>query len=795
MIRTLPVIPLRGMVVLHGEIMHCDAGRKKTLAAIQAAAAADGVAFFCAQRDSRNEEPDSHDFYETGTVCQIRQVFRLKGEGMHMLVSGVVRAYVRAYTNKDPYFEATVCDIAEIPGDAAACIALRRRVQQYFAEYAKLTNKLTNNQRSVLNDNEDDGGYADGVAAVAVEDFVTRQAILEETNAEKRLLLLTETLYKELQVLRVDQEISQKLREEIEKNQKEHYLREKVRVIRRELGETDENEADHFRRRMEEKDMPGEVRERLRKEIARLSMLPSGSHESPMARGYIELLLDLPWLEETKDSIDLKKARRLLDKNHYGMQKVKERIIEYLAVQKLTGKPGGQILCLVGPPGVGKTSIVASIAESMGRKFVRMSLGGIRDEAEIRGHRRTYIGAMPGRVISAMRQAGAINPVLLFDEIDKLASDIRGDPASAMLEVLDSAQNFAFQDHFLELPYDLSKAMILTTANDINTIHRPLLDRMEMINVQSYLAEEKLQIAKRHLLPRQLGLHGIEKTNLRITDGQMANIIHGYTREAGVRELERVLAALCRKAACEVAGGHTRVALNAHNITGFLGQPRYREDGMRKQNEVGVVTGLAYTPMGGETISIEASVVPGNGSIQLTGQLGEVMQESGRAAMTYARAHAREWGLSPDEISTLDVHVHVPKGAVPKDGPSAGVAMAAAIISALSGTPARADIAMTGEITLRGRVLPIGGVREKSLAALRAGITRVLLPADNKKDTEEIPNSARGSIDFLFLDSLDEALSIILAQKPQKTAREDEAPYLAAGQAFVPGYPANGLPL
>ena len=524
------------------------------------------------------------------------------------------------------------------------------------------------------------------------------------------------------------------------------------------------------------------MEERLKKEIVRFESLPTGSHETPMARSYIELLLDLPWNEQTKDDLDLIHARMVLDLNHYGMAKVKDRIVEYLAVQKLTGKPNGQILCFVGPPGVGKTSIVASIAEAMGRKFVRMSLGGIRDEAEIRGHRRTYIGALPGRIISAMRQAGSKNPVLLFDEIDKLASDYRGDPASAMLEVLDGAQNFAFRDHFLELPYDLSGAMLLTTANDENNIPKPLLDRMEVIHVESYLAEEKLEIAKRHLLPRQLEAHGMKKGNLRITDGQIAAIISGYTRESGVRELERALGAVCRKAACQIANGQKRVNMSAEKLKEYLGQPRYRDEETREGNEVGVVTGLAWTPVGGETLSIEAAVTAGSGAVQLTGHLGEVMQESGRAAMTYVRAHAKEWGLDPEKLLKLDVHLHVPQGAVPKDGPSAGVTMATAILSALATIPVRADIAMTGEITLRGRVLPIGGVREKSLAALRAGITRVMLPKENRKDIEEVPESAKKALEFVFVETLDEVFHVALERMPKREAPTGEDALYQAAQ-------------
>ena len=790
MLQTLPVIPLRGMVVLPGEIVHCDAGRKKTLAAIQAAASGDGMAFFCTQRDAQEAEPEKEGLASVGTICRIKQVFRIQGDGIHMLVTGLSRAHIGHFTFEDPYFEASVYDIAQIDGDTAAMEALRRRVMESFAEFAKLTGKLTSSQRSSAEAVTDPGEFADAVAALVITDPVERQKLLEESHAQERLMMLATMLYRELDVLRLDQQITQKLHEEIEKTQKEHYLREKIRVIKKELGEDDDQEADAYRQCMEQKQLPEAVAERLKKEIARLDALPTGSHEAPMARSYIECVLDLPWMEQTQDNLDLAHARAVLERNHYGMEKVKDRILEYLAVQKLTGKPNGQILCLAGPPGVGKTSIVASIAEAMGRGFVRMSLGGIRDEAEIRGHRRTYIGAMPGRIIAAMRQAGSINPVLLFDEIDKLASDYKGDPAAAMLEVLDGAQNFAFKDHFVELPYDLSHAMLLTTANDEQNIPRPLLDRMEVIHVQSYLAEEKLQIAKLHLLPKQLAAHGLKKGNLRITDGQLASIIGGYTREAGVRELERMLAAVCRKAACLIAQGQKRVTINAQRITEFLGQPRYRSDEARAADEIGVVTGLAWTPVGGETLSIEAAVTPGTGAIQLTGHLGDVMQESGRAAMTYVRAHAAEWGLEPDAFSKLDIHLHVPQGAVPKDGPSAGIAMATAVLSALTRIPIHADRAMTGEISLRGRVLPIGGVREKSLAALRAGITRVVLPVGNKKDIEEIPEQIRTELDFCFVETLDQVFAEMLTEKPQRKGMQAEYPLYAA-QPCSPGWQAQ----
>ena len=784
--KILPVIPLRGMVVMPGEVVHCDAGRKKTLAALNAAVNGDGLAFVCAQKDMQQDAPAYQDFQKTGTICRVKQVFRIQGEGVHMLLTGVSRAYARQYTSEDPYFEAEVAKINQVQCEPAVLEALRRRIQDLFAECVRLSGKISSSQRSSIEELDDPVAYADMVAALFVADIRERQELLE-TSAEEELLkkVLVRMLH-ESNVLKIDETIKQKLAGEMEKNQRDYYLREKMKIIRKELGDDSAQEADEYRARMENKTLPIVVRERLGKEIDRFASLPAGSHETPMARAFIECVLDLPWTEQTADNTDIDLARKVLGENHFGMERVKERILEYLAVQKLTGKPSGEILCLVGPPGVGKTSIVASIAEAMGRNFVRMSLGGVRDEAEICGHRRTYIGAMPGRVIAAMRQAGSVNPVLLFDEIDKLASDFRGDPAAAMLEVLDSAQNFAFKDHFLELPYDLSRAMLLTTANDVHTIPRPLLDRMELIDVPSYLAEEKLEIAKRHLLPKQLKAYGLKKSNLRMTDGQIAAIIQGYTREAGVRELERMLGAVCRKAAVDIVSGKKSVTVSAGKLKDYLGHPKYRAESARSQPEIGVVTGLAWTPVGGETLNIEATILPGTGNVQLTGKLGDVMQESAKAALTYVRANAGIWRIDETVFREKDIHIHVPQGAVPKDGPSAGVAMAVAMLSAFAGIPVRADIAMTGEITLRGCVLPIGGVREKALAALRADICNIILPKENEKDTEDIPEPARSAISFRYVDTLEEVFRLALLP-PMEHAKKEQLPFVD-----VPAIPATG---
>ncbi len=783
--QTLPVIPLRGIVVLPGEVIHCDAGRKKTLAAMQAAASGDGVAFFCAQKDAQRAEITFDDLNLFGTICKIKQVFRIQGEGLHMLVTGLARAKVSEFTADAPYFEAAVEKPKDEAGDPFVVEAMRRRLIDRFNEFSRLNGKLTSDQRQEVLTLTDEGALTYAIARHTLAAQEQRQTLLAENDVLTRMTLLEEMLEMELGVLRVEQLLSHKVKERLERNQQEYVLREKIKVIHEELGDDGgEQQADGYTKRMREKNLPAHVQERLEKEIKRLRSLPMGSHERPVAEGYIECILELPWMEETKDNLDIAHARAVLDKDHYGMEKVKDRIIEYLAVQRLAGKPNGQILCLAGPPGVGKTSIAAAIAKATGRKFVRMSLGGVHDEAEIRGHRRTYIGAMPGRVIAAMKQAGSVNPVMLFDEIDKLGNDHRGDPTSAMLEVLDSAQNFAFQDHYLEMPYDLSKAMLLTTANNVDAIPGPLRNRMEIIDVPSYLAHEKCEIAKRHLLPRQLQHNGLKKSQLRITDGQIASIIDGYTREAGVRELERVLGSICRKAACEIVEGKKRVTLSGQKLTDYLGRVRYSHDEAEKTPVVGLVTGLAWTAVGGKTLRVEAAVAPGGGSIQLTGHLGDVMQESGRAAMTYVRAHSGQLGLAPDFYQKLDVHIHVPEGAVPKDGPSAGVTMATALLSALVGIPVNPAVAMTGEITLGGRVLPIGGLREKLLAAVRAGVRMVVLPEGNRKDLIEVPEHVCQALDIRFVEGLDEVFELALMRMPQPfSAPSGQAQYQGAQES------------
>ena len=759
----LPIIPLRGLTVLPGEIMHCDIGRKKTLLAMEQALSADGLALLCMQEDQKRAEIDETELYRFGTVCRLRQVFRIRNDAVHLLVTGIARAHIEEFTAVEPYFEAKVAYLTETEPDAVTQETLRRRLTEGFLAFAQEKDRLTSDQRDAILSISEFSAFVDAVGQQCATKVLDKQQLVETADAEARAMRVLEIIENELEIMKIDHRIAAKIKEAADRNQREFVLREQLKAVQEELGIGEASEAADYRSRMEKLTLPDYVKEKLEKEIDRFDALPRGSHEQPMAQAYIECLLELPWTERTEDNLDLQHARSILDRDHYGMKKVKERIVEMLAVQKLTSDPQGQILCLVGPPGVGKTSIAKAIAEAMGRRFVRMSLGGVHDEAEIRGHRRTYIGARPGRIIEAMRQAKTVNPLLLFDEIDKLSDDMRGDPASAMLEVLDSAQNNAFVDHFVEIPYDLSRCLLMTTANDASSIPRPLLDRMEVIEVPSYLFDEKLEIARRHLLPRQLKKHGLTRSNLRADAAALSCLIEGYTREAGVRELDRVLGSVCRKAACEIVEGKQRITLTRQRITDWLGPQRHRGDEVEAEPQVGVVTGLAWTSVGGETLVIEATALPGKGNLQLTGQLGDVMQESAHAALTFVRANAERLGIDPGCFEKLDLHVHVPEGAVPKDGPSAGIALMTALASALSGAEVRPRLAMTGEITLRGRVLPIGGLREKLLAAVRAGVTTVLLPEKNREDLFDVPDEIKKALRIEFVSTADEVLRSALA--------------------------------
>ncbi len=767
-IYTLPVVPLRGIVALPYTILSFDVGRAASISAVEAATGSDGRLLIVAQRDPKQVNITKDDLFEYGCVCRVTKVVKLPGDTTRIFVEGLARAHVNEYAENGEHLVATVVELEDVPCAFNEGVTLRQMLSRRFREFSFGNGKQPAREIVAAVENiVDDMKYAYSVANIVLQHFEDRQTFLEQEDHSARCLNLLTVMAREGEFAKLSRKIEADVHRQIEKNQREYFLREQIRAIRKELGENEQTEADEFREKLNKKQLPDDIRERISKEIDRFATLPAGSHEMPSMRTYIECMLDLPFTETSEDNLDIENARTVLDRDHYGLEKVKDRILEHLAVAKLTGKVNGQIICFVGPPGVGKTSISSSIAAALGRKFVRMSLGGIKDEAEIRGHRRTYIGAMPGRIIAAMRQAGTVNPVLLFDEIDKLSSDYQGDPSAAMLEVLDSAQNFAFRDHFLEMPYDLSKVMFITTANTLHSIPRPLLDRMEIIEVPSYLANEKAQIAVRHLIPKQLEKHGLTKSMLTIPDELVERIIDEYTSEAGVRSLERCIAAICRKAACDIANGKKRVRLTRAKLSEYLGAPKYTHEQADKQPEIGMVNGLAWTSVGGETMEIEVAALRGTGQLQLTGKLGEVMQESAKAAITCVRANSAQLQLPSDFLQKSDLHIHVPEGAVPKDGPSAGIAIMTAVASALTHIPVKASLAMTGEITLRGRVLPIGGLREKLLAAVRAGITTVILPERNRKDIEEVPADIVGKLNIIYAKTADEVLRNALCSLPK----------------------------
>ena len=767
----IPVIPLRGLVVFPYSGMSFDVGREKSVLAAKAAIAAGGLVMLTAQHDAKMLEIGAENINTYGCLCRIKGSETLDGGTLRVLVSGLSRARITSFVENDAFFSANIESFEnETPSAAESLSDLRKLIEQSAEEYVQIIgNSQLKTTLAFVGRSANDVEYVYRVANVFLISQEDRQAILEAETHTDRVIELVNMLKREAEVIKIKRVIDANVKEQIDKNQREYFLREQMKAVRKELGEDEQSEADEFRNRLKERTFPDEIRKKIEKEIERFALLPASSHETPSMRTYIDTMLSLPYTEMSEDDLDIDHARRVLDEDHYGLEKVKERILEFIAVARLTGKVNGQIICFVGPPGVGKTSVSSSIARALGRKFVRMSLGGIHDEAEIRGHRRTYIGAMPGRIIAAMRQAETVNPVLLFDEIDKLGADsFHGDPAAAMLEVLDSAQNFEFRDHFLEMPYDLSKVLFITTANDKAGIPRPLLDRMEIIEVPSYLANEKVEIAFRHLVPRQLEKNGFKKSMLTIPRESITEIINGYTREAGVRSLERCIATVCRKAAVDIAGGKKRVTVTKKKVEEYLGAPKFTFDAADKQPQVGLVNGLAWTSVGGEMLTVEVAVLPGTGKIQLTGQLGNVMQESAQAAITCIRERAKALELESDFYGKTDIHVHLPEGAIPKDGPSAGITLFTAVASALTGIPVRAGLAMTGEITLRGRVLPIGGLREKLLAAVRAGITTVLIPEKNRKDLRDVPEDILDALEIVYVDSADEVLEHALMKQAEK---------------------------
>ena len=763
----LPLIPLRGLTIFPNMVLHFDIGREKSINALEKAMINDQYIFLVTQKDETTDLATREDFYEIGTIARIKQMLRLPGDSIRVLVEGITRGRIDKMIIEVPYFKCTVeqIDDNEPVRNTARSEALKRSVLAAFDEYLTLNQKMSPETYASVATINETGRFADVVASHLDVKPEEKQKILECLDINERLDALYDLLTREIQILNIENDISSKVKTQINRNQKEYYLREQMRAIQEELGgeEEGEDEIQQWRDQLAALDLPEKTAEKIEKEIKRFSYMQPSSAEGTVIRTYIETILSLPWNKESKTEIDLKKAEEILDEDHYGLQKVKERVLEYLAVVQLSQSMKGPILCLVGPPGTGKTSIVRSIARSINREYVRMSLGGVRDEAEIRGHRRTYIGAIPGRIINCIKEAGTKNPVFLFDEVDKIGADFRGDPASALLEVLDPEQNKEFTDHYLETPFDLSNVMFITTANTTSTIPRPLLDRMEVIEVEGYTEEDKLQIAKKYLVPKMIEASGLKKKQIRISDRAIRSLINYYTRESGVRNLEREIANLCRKVARKiVTEGDGTYSVKPDNIEEYLGKKRFRFDKIKGKKEIGVTTGLAWTIVGGETLFIETTAVPGTGKLQLTGQMGDVMQESARTGISYIRSIADKLGIDENFYKEKDIHIHIPEGAVPKDGPSAGVTMCVAMISTLTGRPARKDIAMTGEITLRGNIMPVGGIREKVLAAHRAGIKKVLIPKECEKDLDEIPEKVREQMDFVLLTHVREAVKEVL---------------------------------
>ncbi|MEW6307668.1 MAG: endopeptidase La [Bacillota bacterium] len=764
--KVLPLLPLRGMLVFPYMVVHLDVGREKSIAAVEAALEReDRLVALVAQRDVKLDQPGHDDLYQVGTIAEVKQMLRLPGGTIRVLVEGFRRARLQRFLPGEAYCLAEVAEVPE-PGSRGPQVeALMRTAVQLFESYTRLGKRVPAETLMSIVSVEEPGRLADTLAAHLTLKVEDKQAILEATGVGRRLEAVIELLQRELEILELERKISTRVRKQMERTQREYYLREQLKAIHKELGERDDkgDEAQDYRARIAKSGMTPEAQEKALRELERLEKMPPMSAEGVVTRTYLDWLLALPWAAETVDQLDIDKAEGILHEDHYGLDKVKERILEYLAVRRLVERMKGPILCLVGPPGVGKTSLAKSIARSLDRKFVRISLGGVRDEAEIRGHRRTYVGALPGRIIQGMRQASSRNPVFLMDEIDKMSADFRGDPASALLEVLDPEQNSAFSDHYVEAAFDLSKVLFITTANTLYNIPRPLLDRMETIIIPGYTEEEKLEIGRRHILPKLLTEHGLKPSQLRISAGGIRGIIRAYTRESGVRNLERELAAICRKAAVDVVRGkHSQVRVGAHNLVQYLGAPRYRTGEAEDDNEVGVAMGVAVTEAGGEIMPIEAALMNGKGTLMLTGKLGEVMRESAQAGFSYIRSRQAALGIEAGFHERLDIHVHIPEGAIPKDGPSAGITMATAVVSALTKRPVRRDVAMTGEITLRGQVLPIGGMKEKVLAAHRAGIKTVVLPEANRKDLEEIPMNVRRKLEFVMVGHMDDVLRTAL---------------------------------
>ncbi|MED1420890.1 endopeptidase La [Bacillus smithii] len=763
---SIPLLPLRGLLVYPTMVLHLDVGRERSIEALERALMDNHLIFLTTQKDMNIDNPSEEDLYRIGTLTKVKQMLKLPNGTIRVLVEGLRRGRIKEFYHEEKYFHVVVETFEEEKMKDIETQALMRTLLDSFEQYIKMSKKITAETFTTVSDIEEPGRLADIIASHLPIKIHQKQEILETVAIKERLQKLIDILHNEKEILNLEKKIGQRVKQSMERTQKEYYLREQMKAIQKELGDNEgkTGEVEELTKRIEDAGMPEHVKETAMKELGRYESIPTSSAESAVIRNYLEWLITIPWSKATKDDLNIKKAERILNRDHYGLEKVKERVLEYLAVRKLIRSVKGPILCLVGPPGVGKTSLARSIAESLNRKFVRVSLGGVRDESEIRGHRRTYVGAMPGRIIRGMQKAGTINPVFLLDEIDKMSSDFRGDPSAAMLEVLDPEQNHAFSDHFIEEPYDLSNVMFIATANDLSTIPGPLRDRMEIISIPGYTELEKIHIAKDHLLPKQLKENGLKKGQLQIRNDAIQDIVRYYTREAGVRGLERQLAAICRKTAkMIVAGEKRRVIVTENNLEEFLGKKIFRYGSAEKVDQIGVANGLAYTPVGGDTLQIEVSLAPGKGKLVLTGKLGDVMKESAQAAFSYVRSNAKELGIEEDFHEKYDIHIHVPEGAVPKDGPSAGITMATALVSALTNRPVHKEVGMTGEITLRGRVLPIGGLKEKSLGAHRAGLKTIIVPQENEKDLDDIPTSIRKDLHFVLVSQMDEVLKTALA--------------------------------
>lgn len=766
----MPMLALRGLSVFPGMLLTFDVERPASVAALDMAVKADQIIFLAAQKDLTADMPEEKDIYHVGSVCRIRQQLRQASNGVcRVMVEGLYRAEALEMRTEAKGYAALVRPLPDKAERVSSerMEALLRSCLSLFEQYLRLNPDMVTEQILNILAKPEPAYVASYIAQNVRFSVGDRQQILEAVYPSKRLALVVKLLSRELNVLGLEKEINEATQEQMSRIQREYYLREEMKLIQQELGEDGQtDDIDDYRRKVNALPVKQEIKDKLLKELSRLAKQPFGSSEAAVIRNYLDVCLEIPWGKSTQETVDIAKARKLLDEEHFGLEKVKKRILEYLAVRQLSPEIKGGLICLVGPPGTGKTSIAMSIAKAVNRKLVRVSLGGVHDEAEIRGHRKTYIGSMPGRIISGVIQAKSCNPLMVLDEIDKLGSDYRGDPSAALLEALDGEQNESFRDNFLEIPFDLSQVFFITTANTTETIPRPLLDRMEVIALSSYTDEEKLQIAKRHLLPKQRKKHGLKASQLKADDNAIREIIASYTKESGVRLLERELASLCRRAASGIAEGEYKsLNVRAEKLEALLGPARFKPEHRRLVNQVGLVRGLAYTAAGGEALDVEAAVVEGSGKLELTGNLGEVMKESAKAALTYIRSRSLRLGIDPDFYKNKDIHIHFPEGAVPKDGPSAGITVCIALISALTGTPVRSDVAMTGEITLRGRVLPIGGLREKTMAALRAGVHTVIIPADNEADLEEIDQTVRSRLRFVPTDHVDKVMDVALARE------------------------------